>query len=130
MLSFRNARLEDADLLLQWRNDPLTREMSRNTGLVQKDDHMKWLGSQLAKNPSTLFVAEVDGLPVATFRIDFDTISYTVAPSHRGKGLATTLLKQVYNLHGPLKAEISRRNIASIQAARSAGMKVIFIDPE
>ena len=130
MLDFRNARIEDADLLLQWRNDPLTREMSRNSSLVQKNEHMEWLSRQLAKVPPALFVAELDELPVATFRIDGDTISYTVAPSHRGKGLATALLKQVHNLHGPLNAEISRTNVASARAARGAGMNVVFIDTE
>ena len=122
--------MEDADLLLQWRNDPLTREMSRNRSLVQKTEHMEWLSRQLAKTPPALFVAELNELPVATFRIDGDTISYTVAPSHRGKGLATALLKQAHNLYGPLNAEISQKNAASIRAARSAGMNVVFIDTE
>ncbi len=130
MLKFRNARMADADLLLEWRNDPLTREMSRNTDLVSRDDHIAWLNRQLAKIPPMLFIVELDELPVATFRIDGDEISYTVAPSHRGKGLATALLKQVHNLYGPLKAKIFQRNVQSVRAARRAGIRVVFIDNE
>ena len=126
-MRFRLAGMDDAKLLFEWRNDPLTRAMSNNTEPVPWEGHLAWLEKRLARQDPHLYVIEEDG-PVGTFRVDDDQVSYTVAPEKRRRGLATDALKLVYRHFGPLRAEIKPENIASIKAAERAGMIVVIIE--
>jgi len=123
----RPANIDDAERLFNWRNDPLTRAMSINTAPVEWDGHIGWLKRRLSLPAPNLYVAEVDGVPVGTVRVDDDEISYTVAPERRGKGFATQMLIAARRQFGSLCAEIKRENEASIRAAVSAGHKVVLI---
>lgn len=125
MLSIRPARIEDAKTLFNWRNDELTRAMSRNPDPVEWQNHIDWLTARLSRLEPGLFIVEQ---PVGTFRIDGDEISYTVAPEQRGKGIGTQMLRQARELFGQLKAEIFERNQASIKIAERAGMLVVIIE--
>ena len=127
MLTFRTATMDDSDLLFRWRNDDLTRRMSKNTDAVQIEGHVAWLQRRLSTDRPHLYVA-FDPEPVGTFRIDGDEISYTVAPDKRGQGIAKAMLTEARKCFGPLRAEIYRRNEASIAAAKSSGMIVHIID--
>lgn len=129
---YRPAKMTDAELLLSWRNDKVTREMSRNQQPVEMADHVAWMERRLQRPAPDLFIAmEMVGdefAPVATFRIDKNEVSYTVAPEHRGKGIAEKLLRKVHRIYGPLRAEIKAVNTASIRAAERAGHLVVLID--
>ena len=46
-VKLRTATIQDADLLLEWRNDPKTRKASHNTDEVQRDEHISWLTKTL-----------------------------------------------------------------------------------
>ncbi len=127
MITMRPASMDDADLLLEWRNDPVTRANSKTTNAVQRDAHISWLTARLQRDQPNLYVAE-DDEPVGTIRIDGDEVSYTVAPEHRGKGYATTMLIWARERFGVLRAEIKLENIASIRAAAKAGHVVVIID--
>ena len=120
----RPATLEDAKLLFEWRNDPLTRAMSRNSDPVQWDTHVTWLTGRLAISNPQLYIAAVDDHQVGTFRVDADEISYTVAPDFRGRGFGLAMLREAREMFGPLRAEIYERNVASIKAAEKAGLLV------
>ena len=127
MIRFRKATIEDAKLLFDWRNDPLTRQMSRTTEPVEWTGHVEWLTKRLERQESDLFIFELAGRPVATIRIDGDEVSYTVAPEDRGHGIATEMLKIIREHFGSLKAEIFPHNIASIKAAAAAGMQIVLL---
>ena len=92
----RPATADDWEMLLDWRNDPVTRESSIDTGVVSEDGHRAWLAASIASDDRHLFVVEVDGEPVGTTRLDRRTggweISITVAPDQRGKGLGGVML--------------------------------------
>jgi RimJ/RimL family protein N-acetyltransferase len=127
-ITLRSATIQDADLLLEWRNDPKTREASHNTGEVERNEHVSWLLRTL-KNPNRrLLVAEENGTPVGTVRADFSEsvweLSWTVAPSARGRGVAkqmvVLLASQIFE---PIRAEVKAGNIASLQIAEHAGME-------
>lgn len=122
-MNIRPAQMSDADILFQWRNDPLTREMSKNRDPVSWETHIKWLAGRLARSEPHLYIAEID-CPVGTFRLDGDEISYTVAPESRGKGLGLLMLCKVHEMFGPRRAEIYERNTASIKIAEKAGMRL------
>jgi RimJ/RimL family protein N-acetyltransferase len=119
---FRDATLDDADLLLAWRNDPTTRAMSGNSDIVPREAHLTWL----ATGNKRLYIAEVDGVPVGTMREAQGTLSWTIAPEHRGKGLGSLMLKSfIESQRGRLKAEIKPENVASIRMAQKAGMEQV-----
>lgn len=129
-IEFRKATKNDAALLLQWRNDPLTRQNSFHTEVIDLEAHMQWL-DQLLQNPhSTLYIIECDGIPAASLRADRNPegeteLSWTVAPSQRGKGLGKALLLQARSLiQGILTAQIKKSNTASIKMAEAAGFKL------
>ena len=95
-MKLRRVTYGDAEQLLVWRNDPLTRANSRTTGEITSAMHRAWLGVRLADPHEQLFIAEDDGSAVGTGRISDDTssseISLTVAPERRGKGYARQII--------------------------------------
>jgi RimJ/RimL family protein N-acetyltransferase len=124
----RPATKDDVKLLFEWRNDELTRKMSKNNNAVRWEDHLVWFDRRLKMDRPNLFLFELDGRPVATFRIDDNDLSYTVAPEHRSRGIAKLMLNEVRLRFGCLRAHINSDNVPSIKAARSAGMEVVIID--
>jgi RimJ/RimL family protein N-acetyltransferase len=119
-MKLRPATIDDARILFDWRNDELTRAMSVNSDPVEWEGHVKWLTARLQRDEPGLFIAE-DSEPVGTIRIDGEEISYTVAPSHRGRGVAKAMLSVAQDLFGQKVARIKAENVASIRAAAGAG---------
>lgn len=129
-VSLRAATLEDAALLRQWRNDPVTRTNSRNRGEISNDEHMAYLHAVLGNTERRLLIAELEGAPVGQVRLDKKDsnaeISLTVAPEARGGGLSSWLLRAAEPLARELGvttllAEIHPDNQASIKAFKRAG---------
>ncbi|HEY9584295.1 MAG TPA: GNAT family N-acetyltransferase [Candidatus Paceibacterota bacterium] len=128
-MTLKKATIEDAKMLLDWRNDPLTRAQSINTDEIKLADHEAWLKKTLDNSDRELFVAYEDGVPVGTCRIDRESnggesifeLSWTIAPSARGKGMGKKMLGELINvpkLKGQkLKAVIRPDNLASIKMA-------------
>jgi RimJ/RimL family protein N-acetyltransferase len=94
----RNARQDDSDLLLRWRNHPDTRRWSLSSSAVNAGGHEAWLSECLLDPDRVLLLAEEGGAPVGTVRFDRDgqddrwEVSITLAPEHRGRGLAGAVL--------------------------------------
>ncbi|WP_063707824.1 GNAT family N-acetyltransferase [Bradyrhizobium centrolobii] len=124
----RPATKDDARRLFEWRNDESTRTMSKNKDVVEWDEHLGWLDRRLKMNKPGLFIFELDGEPVATFRVDGEDVSYTVAPEHRNRGVAKLMLNEVRARFGCLRAHVYSDNEPSIRAARRAGFEVVIID--
>lgn len=127
-MELRKATIEDAKLLFDWRNDPETRQVSRDTSELVWDSHIGWLTRRLQCEDHGLYIAEVDGIPVGTVRIDHDEISYTVAPEQRQKGVGEAMLVEAKRAFGRKVAEVKRENVASMKVAERAGHIVKFID--
>jgi RimJ/RimL family protein N-acetyltransferase len=122
------ATIDDARRLFEWRNDDLTRAMSKNTEPVAWEQHIAWLSARLCRDQHGLAIAFLDGRPIGTLRIDGDEISYTVAPNYRRRGHGRGMLIAARQLFGPRRAEIYRRNAASIRIAVEAGFTVHLLD--
>lgn len=121
-LRFRPVTMADADLLLAWRNDPETREQSRNTSIVERDGHIAWLKASLSNPTRKLSIAEIDGRPVGTIRTDTSggvcELSWTVAPQARGKGIGKAMVKAIADeIDIPVRSEIRANNEASKRIA-------------
>jgi UDP-2,4-diacetamido-2,4,6-trideoxy-beta-L-altropyranose hydrolase len=130
LLTLRPATIDDARTLFEWRNDPSTRAASFITDAVVWEDHVGWLRASLASPDVRIVVAELDGSPVGVQRIvrdgDRATISVTVAPTARARGLATPLIRgSVASAHAlgvrRIDAYIRPDNVASLRAFEGAG---------
>ena len=97
-LKLRAATEHDAEILLEWRNDPTTREMSQTSTPVTRATHMAWLHNALSNDKCLIFIAEDNGDPVGMVRLDVDRdgkaaeVSINIAPHARNKKLAASLL--------------------------------------
>lgn len=126
-LSVRLATIDDAELLLSWRNDPATRAASHNTGEVSLHDHLAWLTLVLVDPSRKLYIAEADGIPIGTVRADAENgiteLSWTVAPSARRKGYGRKMVSVVAKrIDGPIRAEVKVGNATSVRIAFAVGM--------
>ena len=97
-VAVRPATMADAGVLLAWRNDPVTRAMSRSTEPVAWTAHRAWLEACLDQSDRLLRVgSDTRGL-LGTVRWDRSSgqdweVSITVAPSRRGTGVGLALLR-------------------------------------
>ncbi len=134
VMRLRPATPADSDVLLQWANDPLVRQFSYNTAVIEQANHESWLAAKLANKHHLLLLAEIDGKSIGTIRFAFDvasttaTLSFLVAPEMRGHGLAAALLRHGIRAAAARWATLDRvvghvqlQNEASQAAFRRAG---------
>lgn len=125
-MHIREVTIADAKMLFEWRNDETTRKMSVSTEPVEWAAHVHWFENRLQQPFPGLYIVE-DEDALGTIRIDGDEISYTVAPLHRGKGIASKMLVLARETFGQKIAKIKRENGPSIAAAQRAGHIVEII---
>ncbi|HYN66593.1 MAG TPA: bifunctional UDP-2,4-diacetamido-2,4,6-trideoxy-beta-L-altropyranose hydrolase/GNAT family N-acetyltransferase [Ornithinibacter sp.] len=97
-VTVRRATLDDARALWEWRNDPVTRAVSRHHDVVPYADHVAWLRASLERPDRHVLVGGHDGVDVGTVRWDLEEgaeweVSIVLAPGARGRGLAPGLLR-------------------------------------
>jgi RimJ/RimL family protein N-acetyltransferase len=130
MLTLRYATLNDASILFDWRNDPVTRSNSINEDQVPWDVHVDWLTRSLSNARRLLFVGlDVLGHPIGTSRLDVNElmteISYTVAPAFRQTGLGHALIAETLkHVNGSVKATVKQDNHASRRILENAGFQI------
>ena len=129
-ITFRTVNMDDAELLLAWRNDSLTRKMSRTTDEVAPESHLDWLARSLEDNSRKIYIAEHNDEKVGVVRSDFSNgiyeISWTIAPDYRGKGMGKAMVEQfIQDIPGSVCAYIKPNNEASIQIALNAKMTCV-----
>lgn len=133
----RTADIDDAAMLLDWRNDPVTREMSLQSDVVPLTQHLRWMASSLASDHRVLLIAEdpTTAEPVGMCRFDLEgrppvaaEVSINLAPPHRGRGLGVAVLsggiRELARTHPEVRiltAVIRAGNAASIRLFASAG---------
>lgn len=89
----RPATLDDAALLFEWANDPITRQMSFHPQPISWQNHLQWLNGVLTDSAVFLLILQFQQAPIAQVRFDEDdTISISLSPTYRGKGLALPVL--------------------------------------
>lgn len=97
VIRVRPAGSDDADRLLAWANDPLTRAAGFHLRPIGVAEHRAWLAGRLASASTRLFVGLVDEEPVGQVRLERDEagvveVSISVAPEARGQGVGRRLL--------------------------------------
>lgn len=92
----RKTTIDDAKMILDWRNDEITRKNSFSKNVISMDEHVKWLTRKLADNSCMMFILVDSDEPVGSIRVDIQKktgeVSYMIAPSKRGMGYGTAIL--------------------------------------
>lgn len=124
------AKITDAKILFEWRNDIITRKSFFNTDEIKWDDHLVWLEKTIADPNKKLFICKLLNEKIGTVRADwcgeYYEMSWTISPEFRGKGLASEMVSLIFkNLKGLVRAEIKVSNTPSTKIAKSLNMKLI-----
>jgi len=121
-MKLRKAIFNDWKILLDWRNDPLTRKNSFTQETIKEENHKKWFKKNLTNKTSNVFILENEiGIPVGTIRADkikknTYVLSWSISPLHRKKGYGNLMLNlYLQNRYGTFIAEIKPQNVASIK---------------
>ncbi|MCI8308228.1 MAG: GNAT family N-acetyltransferase [Lachnospiraceae bacterium] len=96
-LFLRGADINDAEIILEWRNDSVTREHSFSKECIDYETHMKWYKSKLSDKDCYLFILMDNTEKIGHLRIDrvndVGRISYTIAPGKRNRGYGKKIIE-------------------------------------
>lgn len=143
--SVRLADLGDSHVVWTWRNDEVSRKMSRNQSLIPWRVHSEWFLQTLTNPNRIIFIGMIQKKAVSAVRYDrLDTlstcleISISVAPEWRGRGLgqrsivtSIPLVKDYFHLANCAIANIRLQNYASLNAFMNCGFREVNqIEPD
>jgi len=120
-MKLRKATYNDWKILLDWRNDSLTRKNSFNQDEVSERTHKLWFNDSLLNPYMEIYILEDDIIPVGSIRsnnilTNQYILSWSIAPDQRGKGYGTKILEiYLQGRTGSFIAEIKPENVASIK---------------
>ena len=127
-MHLRKAEFDDWKKLLDWRNDPVSRNNSFDQNEIDEQTHKAWLSRSLSNKNRDIYILEnKEGIAVGTIRCDTNldnskTLSWNINPNSRGQGYGNLILKIfLKNNTGDFIAEIKNENIASIKMAENNG---------
>lgn len=133
--NFRKAEEKDLMDVFHLSNDPLTRQNSLNTNLININDHTDWFKNKIHSNNSCFYMVEDNNNEIIGF-VRFDKtpeclISINLSPNARGKGLGSRIIESASlkflqdNQESKIFAIIKHSNIASLKSFIKAGYKEI-----
>jgi RimJ/RimL family protein N-acetyltransferase len=141
ILRFRPAEKQDSYQIWQWRNDPLTREMSRNGELIEWAQHTKWFETVLKDNERHLWIVSSGDEDVAVLRFDEMSadqyeISINVNPAYRGQGMGASIIEMgcrkflasIDAVNASVLAVVQQANVASLRSFEKAGFEKDGLD--
>ncbi len=122
----------DSRAIWQWRNDPVTRAMSRNTAEVPWPDHVRWFAAAVVDPRRTLLMVMRGADTVGVVRFDAlgpgeAEININLDPALRGQGLGKQALEAAcaHGLGGMglgrIYAEVRPENLASVRIFEGVG---------
>ena len=68
--NLREVTKSDWKVLLEWRNDKITRQNSFNSDLVSVSEHKEYIKNTITNPNRALFILEYNEIPVGTIRED------------------------------------------------------------
>ena len=126
-LQCRLISLVDSKEVLDWRNDPATREMSMNTSVISWNDHSEWFSKMLDSPTRIGFIGELGGEKIGVVFMHIHKskakVSINLNPAHRGKKLAGLLLRKSMIEVQKLNLKIDQF-IAEIKNANTRSAKI------
>lgn len=136
-LHVRHASLQDEDLLLEWANDPVTRQNAFNSGSITAVEHRAWFHRRLRYPAQCVMYIVETAFDVAVGQVRFDRreqgweISYSVAPQFRRRGLGRAMLSraiiclQQLDSTSPIYGQVKVENSASSKIFHSIGFHLV-----
>ena len=128
--NLREVIKSDWKVLLEWRNDKITRYNSFNSDLVSVSDHKEYIKNTIANPNRKLFILEYNDTPVGTIREDslekgeFE-LSYTISPMCRGKKIGQIMMSlYLIERKGSFLCEVKEENSPSIKMIEKLGFKL------
>lgn len=128
-MRIRDVEMDDANLLFDWANDPETRSNSFNTEMIVWETHLSWIQKKLKESDRSFYLFIQDNEPVGVVRFEACNeivIGITVAPTHRGKGLGSLMIRMACarfheKSNADVHAYIKNSNIQSQKSFQKAG---------
>lgn len=135
-LTCRQARMEDAELLWRWANDPETRRNSFNKSPIPYPEHLAWLQARLRSATTRLWIFSHDDTPVGQVRCDVAgtvaEVHISLAPERRGRGYGKAVLaeslrlvREAYGDMVQVRASVYDHNIRSLKLFKACGFHEI-----
>lgn len=131
-MNIRRATEEDANRILEIRNDPLVRKNSIDQTIISLESHLEWFSKKYFKEKNNFcFVVEKDNRVIGYLRLDEEDNHYLLSialdASYQGQGIGSFLLNGVlkkFNFKKPILAQVKKENLASINLFKNAGFKL------
>jgi RimJ/RimL family protein N-acetyltransferase len=128
-ITWRFASLSDADILLQWRNEPDTFLFTKKARPLKRAEHHEWVVRQIAKSrsDSVLLIFSFASDQIGMSRLDrlngFDfEISISVGKMYQGKGYGKIILEM--SIKYALETLSAERVIATIHCENTKSQKL------
>jgi perosamine synthetase len=135
VITLRDATMADADLLLEWANDPEVRRASVNSEPIDRETHVAWLSAKLDDAETAFYVCERDGQRIGYARAerrddDSAELAVSVAREQRNGGIGRRLIAlasaraQAELGVTRILARVKHDNASSLRAFESSGFVV------
>ena len=129
----RKVTKNDWKVLLEWRNDKITRQNSFDSELISANTHKEFINDSLIDADRNLFILEYNEIPVGTIREDkldkeeFE-LSYTINPLYRGKKIGQIMMSlYLIERKGSFLCEVNEENVPSIKMIEKLGFKIFKV---
>lgn len=126
----------DSRDVFDWRNDPGSRQVSKQSALIDWETHAAWFAAALASPDRNIFIGYCGSEKIGSIRFDRIRnseqnflVSIVVAPPRRGRGFGLALLRAgiaVLPDGSTLEAEIGTGNLASQRIFQACGFERIL----
>ena len=128
--NLREVTKSDWKVLLEWRNDKITRQNFFNSDLVSVSEHKEYIKNTITNPNITVFILEYNEIPVGIIRedrLEKDELelSYTISPMYRGKKIGQIMMSlYLIDTEGSFLCEVKEENISSIKMFEKLGFKL------
>ncbi|MGN0938041.1 MAG: GNAT family N-acetyltransferase [Selenomonas sp.] len=127
-MHLRPARADDMMLYFSWVNDPVVRKNAFQSEPIDFATHRGWFAQALSRSDVSMYVLEVESVPVGQVRLTRQgataLIAYSVAAEHRAHGYGKALLELVekkVSVGTCLLGQVKKDNVASRRVFVSLG---------
>jgi UDP-2,4-diacetamido-2,4,6-trideoxy-beta-L-altropyranose hydrolase len=135
-LTLREARLDDAEVVLEWRRGGGADRYYRSPQGGDIASHIAWFKAALADRKRHLLIFELGSVPVGHIRLDradeeqTADVSICIDVAHRGAGLGSRALEKLLVFAreqdiAVLHAEIHRENLGSLKVFRGLMFDIV-----
>ena len=104
MITLKQAREKDCELIFRWRNHPKVRKYFFDPSEISYSEHKKWFEESLQRDDMIILLAYDDRQEVGVIRFDIVTnepqaaeIDIYVAPERQGQGIGKMILAEGEN---------------------------------